>query len=54
MTRMYLKSYKMEGLLPGKIIEEGQPRNDLLFHERKDAVYKKLEQYGITADRNKK
>ena len=23
MTKMYLKSYKLEGILPGKVIEEG-------------------------------
>ena len=54
MTRMYLKSYKMEGILPGKIIEEGQPRNDLLFHGKREEVYEKLKAYGVSIEKNKK
>lgn len=35
MTKMYLKSYKLEGILPGKVIEEGYPRNDFLLNTKR-------------------
>lgn len=54
MTKMYLKSYKLEGILPGQIIEEGQPRNDLLVRGEKEPVYEKLRQYGISIENEKK
>ena len=54
MTKMYLKSYKLEGILPGQIIEEGQPRNDLLIRGEKEPLYEKLRQYGISIEKEKK
>ena len=54
MTNMYLKSYKLEEVLPGKILEEGYPRNDFLFNTDKQSEIKLLESYGISVDKNKK
>lgn len=54
MSTMYLDSYKLRGLYPGKIIEDGYPRNDFLFQTDKAKFLKELEQEGIHVDPNKK
>ncbi|MBR2527821.1 MAG: CDP-glycerol glycerophosphotransferase family protein [Blautia sp.] len=54
MTDMYLKSYRLEGLMPGKIIEEGYPRNDLLIRTKREEVIKKLADFGIQVEENKR
>lgn len=54
MTNMYLDSYKMRGLYPGKIIEDGYPRNDFLFHTDKNEFLQELEKEGIHIDPSKK
>lgn len=54
MTNMYLDSYKMRGLYPGKIVEDGYPRNDFLFQTDKTKFLKELENEGIHVDSNKK
>ena len=54
MTNMYLDSYKLRGLYPGKIIEDGYPRNDFLFQTDKAEFLKELEAEGIHVDPNKK
>lgn len=54
MTRMYLKSYKLEGILPGQVIEEGYPRNDLLLNTERKNEYNLLENYGVSIDKDKK
>lgn len=51
---MYLVSYKMENIMPGKIIKEGYPRNDLLFNTSQDDIFDELEYYGVEFDRSKK
>ncbi|APB35496.1 CDP-glycerol glycerophosphotransferase family protein [Heyndrickxia coagulans] len=53
-TKMYLDSYKLEGLYDGKIIEEGYPRIDLTFHTNPNTVKKALKDAGLTVDFNKK
>lgn len=53
MTNMYLKSYKLQEVMPGKILEEGYPRNDFLFNTDKQAELRLLETYGISVDENK-
>ena len=54
MKDMYLRSYKLKNIMPGKIIVEGYPRNDLMFHTDKEEVFRQFENYGLKIDRNKK
>lgn len=53
MTRMYLKSYKLEEIFSGAVIEEGYPRNDLLFTTPRSEIVEKLALYGIEVDPGK-
>lgn len=54
MTDMYLKSYKLQEVFSGKIIEEGYPRNDFLFNTEKKSEIELLKTYGINVEENKK
>lgn len=53
MTDMYLSSYKLKGILPGCIIEEGYPRNDLLLNTPRSEIIDKLRLYGIEVEDGK-
>ena len=53
MTKMYLKSYKLEGILPGKVIEEGYPRNDFLLNTKREEEIRLLRSYGISVEDDK-
>lgn len=53
MTKMYLKSYKLEGILPGKVIEEGYPRNDFLLNTKREEEIGLLRSYGISVEDDK-
>ncbi len=54
MTDMYKKSYRLDGMFEGKIIEEGYPRLDLLIKNKREDVLSRLEKAGVSIDRNKK
>ena len=54
LTGIYLDSYKLSGLYPGKIIEEGYPRLDLLSCADRQAVIRKLKSLSVTIEENKK
>lgn len=54
MTDMYLKSYKLQEVFSGKILEEGYPRNDFLFNTEKKSEIELLKTYGINVEENKK
>ncbi len=54
MTNMYFKSYKLDGVLPGAVLEAGYPRNDLLFSSIREEVCARLAGYGIETDPLKK
>ena len=54
MTDMYLKSFKLEGIMPGTLIEEGYPRNDLLLQHNREQVISKLQAVGVNIQSNKK
>ncbi len=54
MSGIFKKSYKLEGLYDGIIIEEGFPRNDLLLNANKEQILRSLKEYGIDVDSNKK
>lgn len=53
-TDMYLKSFKLDGLYSGKIIEDGYPRIDLTFHTDKAQYIAKLKNYGLKISEEKK
>lgn len=54
MSDMYLYSYKLRDILPGGVVEEGYPRNDLLVHTSREDVKGKLRYFGIELDDTKK
>lgn len=53
LTSVFLDKYKLDGLYEGIIIEEGYPRNDLLFHTDKDTVISNMKKYGLDIDPKK-
>ncbi len=54
MTKIYLESYKLGGVYTGKLIENGYPRNDMLFDTKRDDIVEKLINRGIAIDDKKK
>ena len=54
LTKIYQKSYKLENLYQGQIIEEGYPRLDLLVRSSREETFQKLRNCGVEADTNKK
>ena len=54
MTQIYQQAFKMEGLYQGKILEEGQPRNDRFFHADRKTIMDKLSKSGVKIDPSKK
>ncbi len=52
-TKMFLNSYKLNGLYNGEIIQEGYPRIDLTFHTDSDRFYSFLTRLGLEIDKNK-
>lgn len=52
-TNMYLKSYKLDGLYDGEILESGYPRIDLSFNVPQAEVYAKLQLAGVSLDFNR-
>lgn len=53
-TKIYRKSFKLDGIYEGKVIEEGHPRTDLTFNSKKEDVINKLVSLGVNIDRTKK
>lgn len=53
-TDMYMKSYKMEGIYQGKIIETGQARTDTIIKADKSFVIEKLKKAGLNIEDGKK
>ncbi len=54
LTEIYQKSYRLEHLYKGKIIEEGYPRLDILVRSDRNEVLNRLRSYGVSVDENKK
>ena len=54
LENMYLNDYKLDGIMPGKIIKEGYPRIYLLFNTDREVMLDELEYYGVDIDREKK
>ncbi|UDM73823.1 CDP-glycerol glycerophosphotransferase family protein [Vagococcus fluvialis] len=45
-TNIFVESYKLKGLYPGKILEGGYPRIDLTLNSDKDEIKEKIKSYG--------
>ena len=54
MTQMYLKDYLLDGLYTGKILEAGNPAQELTISADIPEVLAKLSLVGLTVDLNKK
>ncbi|PFP23280.1 CDP-glycerol--glycerophosphate glycerophosphotransferase [Bacillus sp. AFS073361] len=52
-TKMFLNSYKLNGLYNGEIIQEGYPRIDLTYHTDADRFHSLLTRLGLEIDKNK-
>lgn len=50
----YKRSYKMQNLYEGTVLEEGFPRNDKLFNSDRAEVIRRLQECGVEAEENKK
>ena len=51
---MYWKSYKLEGLWNGKVIETGHARNDVFWSDHRESIYEHLDSLGLLGSRKKK
>lgn len=54
MTHMYLDSYKLQGIYPGSIVEEGYPRVDLTLHSDVTEVVSILRGMGVDIEPGKR
>lgn len=54
MTEIYKKAFKLEDLYTGKVIQEGQPRNDVIFQRKQEGIYRKIQENGVCINPNKK
>ena len=54
MTKIYLESYKLGGIYTGKLLENGYPRNDLIFSTKREDGIEKLTSRGIAVDESRK
>lgn len=45
-SNIFINSYKLEGIYPGKLLEGGYPRIDLTLNSDKNQVIKRIESYG--------
>ena len=53
-TKMYLQSYKLDGLYDGQVLESGYPRIDLTIDGNVTEIYAKLSLANVTLDYSKK
>ena len=53
-TDIYKNAFKLEGIYNGKIIEEGQPRNDLTIHADREEILARMKRNGVKIEEGKK
>lgn len=53
-TEIYKHAFKLEGIYNGKIIEEGQPRNDLTIHADRGVILERMRRNGVMVEKDKK
>lgn len=54
MTDVYKKSFRLDGIFEGRILQIGQPRNDRGFYVSREEVILKLKKMGVEIDSGKK
>lgn len=54
MITMYEKAYKLQEVYPGKMVNEGYPRLDILFRFTREEIFEKLRRFGVEIDSKKK
>lgn len=54
MTERFQHAFRLEGLYEGHIMESGMPRNDNLFHTKRQEIIGKLQQAGVEIQPDKK
>lgn len=54
MSQIYHTAFRLHDIYNGTILEEGQPRNDTLFHTNAKEIMDKLKKIGVAVDYNKK
>lgn len=52
-TKMYLDSYRLRGGYPGKIIETGYPRIDLMFKDNRAKLFNLFDYFNLNYDKDK-
>lgn len=52
-TKMYLDSYRLRGGYPGKVIETGYPRIDLMFKDNSEKLVNLFSHFKLTYDKHK-
>ncbi|MBS4200641.1 CDP-glycerol glycerophosphotransferase family protein [Bacillus sp. FJAT-49732] len=53
-TNIFAKSYKLEGIYQGTILEEGYPRNDLTLNTNRETFIDNLKSFGVKVEAGKK
>ncbi len=53
-TDMYKKAYKLDGIYPGTVIAEGQPRTDLIKNGDRERILEKMKRLGVGVEPDKK
>lgn len=53
-TDIYKNAFKLEGIYNGRIIEEGQPRNDLTVHADREEILARMRRNGVKIEEGKK
>ena len=51
---IFIKSYKLDNIFPGEILEGGYPRIDLTINSEKNVIINKVKHFGIEINPNKK
>lgn len=54
MTEIYKTAFRLHHIYNGLILEEGQPRNDILFHSNSEEIFEKLRSAGVSLSNDKK
>lgn len=53
-TDIYKKAFKLEGIYNGRVIEEGQPRNDLTVYADRECIFERMRRNGVQIEEGKK
>lgn len=51
---IYKSAFKLDGIFRGKLVVEGQPRNDLIYSADSEKIIRKMESLGVAIEPDKK